>query len=395
MHPRDPQQVSLPEGRWKRGKWCAGVCGHIRGGDVSTLRVGVRLLAGLCHGTLTRANLTREKRDHKHHSTHTGSAQHHSGNTRVAQAHDTHVHVANLAPNPRRYVPSAVRDAKRSNAKRSTARARDTCTTHTHNMSVRNTTVRTTLCTNCTRCALSARHHFVCAVVPSFFGSSFVCLRVQRFRRFLVASNANTVDTGCSRRTPLTKWHCHRCLKCFAALCKSAPWTNLVSWWLTLRVSGRMVQMVATARVRVFLQLFLRISYLWSLSLLPLLLSRLLHRPRLPLCSPLFSLASPSPGTLSKPVEKRIRSGKRRKVARRKERTEDWSGGGKGRGKRNVAVSGLVGTDCRVAGDSPELLGSPVDSDFQNMIATATESAKNLHFTDFRKISNVAESPPG
>ena len=25
--PRDPQQVSSPEGRWKRGEWCAGVCG--------------------------------------------------------------------------------------------------------------------------------------------------------------------------------------------------------------------------------------------------------------------------------------------------------------------------------------------------------------------------------
>ena len=51
-------------------------------------------------------------------------------------------------------MPSAVRDAKRSNAKRSTARARDTCTTLAHNMSVLNTTVDTTLCTFWARCAL-------------------------------------------------------------------------------------------------------------------------------------------------------------------------------------------------------------------------------------------------
>ena len=38
-------------------------------------------------------------------------------------------------------MPSAVRDAKRSNAKRSTGRARDTCTTHKHNTTVRNTAV--------------------------------------------------------------------------------------------------------------------------------------------------------------------------------------------------------------------------------------------------------------
>ena len=47
---------------------------------------------------LPRDSVTRlphaRKRDHIHHSTHTESAQHHSGNTRV--------HVAYLAPNPRR-----------------------------------------------------------------------------------------------------------------------------------------------------------------------------------------------------------------------------------------------------------------------------------------------------
>ena len=60
-----------------------------RGGDVSTLRVGVRLSAGLCQGTQTRLIPTREKVLTVH--THTESAQHHRANTRVAQAHDTHV----------------------------------------------------------------------------------------------------------------------------------------------------------------------------------------------------------------------------------------------------------------------------------------------------------------
>ena len=47
-------------------------------------------------------------------------------------------------------MSNAVRDAKRSNAKRSTARARDTCTTHKHNTTVRKLhdvgTVFTALC---------------------------------------------------------------------------------------------------------------------------------------------------------------------------------------------------------------------------------------------------------
>ena len=94
--------------------------------------------------------------------------------------------------------------ATRSNAKRSTARALDTCTTYTHNMSVHNTTVRTTLCTNCTRCTLSARHHVVCTVVPSFLevhpltalplrvphdgSSSVLCCGPSSFSCFLACS---------------------------------------------------------------------------------------------------------------------------------------------------------------------------------------------------------------
>ena len=82
------------------------VCGcmwSLRGGNVSTVRVGVRHFAGLCQGTQTRTNPTREKKDHMHLSTHTESAQHHSANTRVADAHGTRVHVASFARNPRRY----------------------------------------------------------------------------------------------------------------------------------------------------------------------------------------------------------------------------------------------------------------------------------------------------
>ena len=110
-----------------------------------------------------------------HHSTHTESAQHHRANTRVAQAHDTHVHVASLALNPRRYVVSAVRDAKHSNAERRTARARDTCTTHTHNAAVHNTTGHIQHCmstvSTATRCvhsrALLSRLHLPPTTYPS------------------------------------------------------------------------------------------------------------------------------------------------------------------------------------------------------------------------------------
>ena len=107
---------------------------------------------------LRRALSPRAKRDHMHHSTYTESAQHGSANTRVTRARGTRAHVASLALNPRRYVPSAVRDAKRSNAKRSTARARDTCTTHAHNAAVHFTTVDTPQCTYSTLCTLRAQH---------------------------------------------------------------------------------------------------------------------------------------------------------------------------------------------------------------------------------------------
>ena len=131
--------------------------GHVGpscGGCVSTLRVGVQLSAGLCQGTRTRLSPTRGKGPHAPQYTHTKSAL-----PRVAQARDTRAHVASLALNPRRYVLSAVRDAKHSNAERSTARARETCTTHTHNAAVRNTTGRIQHCmstvSTATRCVHS------------------------------------------------------------------------------------------------------------------------------------------------------------------------------------------------------------------------------------------------
>ena len=50
---------------------------------------GVRQFAGLCQGTQTRTNPTREKKDHIHHSTHTERVQRHCTNTRVARTHGT------------------------------------------------------------------------------------------------------------------------------------------------------------------------------------------------------------------------------------------------------------------------------------------------------------------
>ena len=114
---------------------------------------------------------------------------------------------------------------------------------------------------------------------------------------------------------------------------------------------------------------------------------------------PSFSLASPSPGTLSKTVEKRIRSRKGERpqggkkewktgvVEEREERSKEVKCVVEAEG--NAAVSGSVSAACRVAGFSLESPGSPVDSEGQNLIATATESAKNLHF---RGLSQNMES---
>ena len=91
VEPRDPQQVSPPRKVGGRGASGVLVWSH-RGGNVSTLRVGVRHFAGLCQGTQTRTGSTREKKDHILHKTHTESAP------------GTGVHEASLGLNPRRYV---------------------------------------------------------------------------------------------------------------------------------------------------------------------------------------------------------------------------------------------------------------------------------------------------
>ena len=82
---------SLPGRSVEEGQvlcWCVW---SLRGGDVSTLRVGCGILLASAKGTQTRTNSTREKKDH-------------SANTRVARTHGTRVHVASLALNPWRYV---------------------------------------------------------------------------------------------------------------------------------------------------------------------------------------------------------------------------------------------------------------------------------------------------
>ena len=100
-----------------------------------------------------------------------------------------------------------------------------------------------------------------------------------------------------------------------------------------------------------------------------------------------FSFASPSLGTLSKPVEKRIRSRKGEKlrggkkewktgvVEEREERSKEVKCVGEAEGNAAVSAAG------RVALFSLELPGSPVDSEVQDVIATATESAKKPSFS--------------
>ena len=104
--------------------------GLLRGGSVSTLRVGSAASADLCRGTATRSFPTRGKRGYVHHSnTHRERATH-ALRTTASRAHSTTC-LASLAHNPRRYEVSAARDAERRNAQRSTARVRGTCTTCT------------------------------------------------------------------------------------------------------------------------------------------------------------------------------------------------------------------------------------------------------------------------
>ena len=59
VEPLDPERTSPSEGRWKRGKWCEGVCGFAVG-TCRQIRSGVRCSASLCQGTQTRLSPTRE-----------------------------------------------------------------------------------------------------------------------------------------------------------------------------------------------------------------------------------------------------------------------------------------------------------------------------------------------
>ena len=62
-------------------------------------------------------------------------------------------------------------------------------------------------------------------------------------------------------------------------------------------------------------------------------------------------------------------------------------------GKR--AISELDGAGGRVACFSVDCLGSPENSDVQNVNPGSRRVAKHYIFADFRKISKVAEFPPG
>ena len=143
----NPGILSGPRPRKVGGRGVSGVrCMSLRGGNVSTLRVGG---AAFCRPLPRDSDAPQphaRKRGHVHHNTHTESAQHHSANTCVACTHGTRAHVAAFALGQRRYVVSAVRDAERRNAERSTARARDTCSTHTQQ------------CLHGTLCPLCVRH---------------------------------------------------------------------------------------------------------------------------------------------------------------------------------------------------------------------------------------------
>ena len=192
----------------------------------------------------------------------------------------------------------AVRDAKRSNAKRSTARARDTCTTHaTQHVSAQHYSAHNTVhiqgkvCTASTApCCVHSRAIFP-RVILSFRS---VCATI------LVASCTElSPDKIFSKDTAFQHALSTVPSQLLTAIKGSAldqPGV-LVAYMEGVLEDGTEGSGIG---VRLFQQLFVQISYLWSLSLLTLrLLSRSLHRSRLPLCLHLSPSRPPSPGTLS------------------------------------------------------------------------------------------------
>ena len=133
-------------------------------------------------------------------------------------------------------MPSAVRDAKHSNAERSTGRARDTCTTHTHNAAVHNTTGRIQHCmstvSTATRCVhsrafclkLHSTHHFLvvrhvgvlvrrllafpCAVLPVRCWSSWPLDCAALRSRFLPWLTRTVHSTRVECFSTDVAWHC-------------------------------------------------------------------------------------------------------------------------------------------------------------------------------------------
>ena len=82
-------------------------------------------------------------------------------------------------------MPSAVRDAKRSNAKRSTAHARDTSTTHTQHVSAQHYSAHNTVHIQGKVCAVSTARF--CVHSRAIFARVILsCVCVPRVRRFLV-----------------------------------------------------------------------------------------------------------------------------------------------------------------------------------------------------------------
>ena len=133
------------------------------------------------------------------------------------------------------WMASAVRDAERSNAKRSTARARDTCTTHTHNAAVRNTLLWTRNCARTARC-VHGLHCTKCCVQPCCFCLEFLLCCVSRDPggSLLLFS---TQRTGCSRRIFPSKRRLFRRLESCAKLARLVDWISLGCWLRMWRMS--------------------------------------------------------------------------------------------------------------------------------------------------------------
>ena len=274
------------------------------------------------------------------------------------------------------HVSSAVCDAERSNAKRSTARARDTCTTRAQSNSA-HTTVDAQLCTHCTMRSRSALHDVLCAAVL-FLSRVPPVLCVPRSRRFLVAF-LHTADRMFSKDSSFqAARRLRRRLESCVKLARLVDWISL-GFWLRM---WRMSELIWNS------PLYLRILA-WDLSYLSVLLSFILLPlcPHLPLLSrfllPLRLWSFRLRSSVGKATAKRVRSRKveKGKAKRTAQMVEEVESGGEVLGNAGGSLVGQMVVWSSVPdGFSEGSQRSKGGSDSFDDFSLAAQSAETPHF---------------